>query len=73
MGGNRRLSIVFFHTPNYDTLVECLPTCRAPDHNPKYQPVSVADHYALKRQQQRARSDLGSSGEQHRRLGAHRL
>jgi isopenicillin N synthase-like dioxygenase len=53
MGGNRRLSIVFFHTPNYDTLVECLPTCRAPNHKPKYQPVSVADYYALKRQQQR--------------------
>jgi isopenicillin N synthase-like dioxygenase len=52
-GGNRRLSIVFFHTPNYDTLVECLPTCRGPDDNAKYQPVSVADYYAMKRQQQR--------------------
>jgi isopenicillin N synthase-like dioxygenase len=52
-GGNRRLSIVFFHTPNYDTLVECLPTCRGTDDNAKYQPVSVADYYALKRQQQR--------------------
>jgi isopenicillin N synthase-like dioxygenase len=53
MGGNRRLSIVFFHTPNYDTLVECLPTCVGPGDSPKYQPVSVADYYALKRQQQR--------------------
>jgi isopenicillin N synthase-like dioxygenase len=53
MGGNRRLSIVFFQNPNYDTIVECLPTCRGPDDSPKYQPVSVADYYALKRLQQR--------------------
>ena len=26
-GGSRRLSIVFFHHPNYDATVSCLPTC----------------------------------------------
>jgi isopenicillin N synthase-like dioxygenase len=51
LGGNRRLSIVFFHHPNYDTLVECLPTCTGPGDGPKYQAVTVADYYALKRAQ----------------------
>jgi isopenicillin N synthase-like dioxygenase len=50
-GGNRRLSIVFFHHANYDTVVECLPTCTGPDDAPKYQPVTVAEYYALKREQ----------------------
>lgn len=53
MGGNRRLSIVFFHHPNYDTMVECLPTCTGLGDAAKYEPVSVSDYYALKRQQQR--------------------
>jgi isopenicillin N synthase-like dioxygenase len=52
-GGNRRLSIVFFHHPNYDALIECLPTCKAAGEAPKYPPVTVADYYALKRQQQK--------------------
>ena len=50
-GGNRRLSIVFFHHPNYDTVVECLPTCTGPGGAPKYGPVTVADYYVLKREQ----------------------
>jgi isopenicillin N synthase-like dioxygenase len=51
LGGNRRLSVVFFHHPNYDTVVECLPTCSGPGEPPKYQPVTVADYYVLKREQ----------------------
>jgi isopenicillin N synthase-like dioxygenase len=53
MGGNRRLSIVFFHHPNYDALIQCLPTCRDPGEREKYPPVTVAEYYALKRQQQK--------------------
>jgi isopenicillin N synthase-like dioxygenase len=34
-----RLSVVFFHHPNYDAEIACLPTCTS-DHNPpKYAPV----------------------------------
>src|SRR5262249_35155147 len=43
MGGTRRLSIVFFPPPNYDTMVECLPTCPGSGDPPKYEPVSVSD------------------------------
>jgi isopenicillin N synthase-like dioxygenase len=53
LGGNRRLSIVFFHHPNYDTRIECLPTCKNLDEAAKYEPVTVAEYYALKRRQQK--------------------
>lgn len=53
LGGNRRLSLVFFHHANYDAVVECLPTCTGPGDAPKYEPVTVADYYVLKREQQK--------------------
>ncbi|MDE1186855.1 MAG: 2-oxoglutarate and iron-dependent oxygenase domain-containing protein [Pantoea sp.] len=45
---NRRQSLVFFHQPNYDTMVECLPSCLAPGEQPKYAPVSSGDHLTSK-------------------------
>ncbi|ACB82455.1 2OG-Fe(II) oxygenase [Methylorubrum populi BJ001] len=39
-----RLSIVFFHQPNYDAMVECLPGCAAPESSARYEPVSSGDH-----------------------------
>jgi isopenicillin N synthase-like dioxygenase len=52
-GGSRRLSIVFFHHPNYDTTVSCLPTCAEPGVAPTYEPIRVSDYYSMKRAQQR--------------------
>jgi isopenicillin N synthase-like dioxygenase len=46
--GNRRLSIPFFHQPNYDTLIECLPTCCGPDNPPRYEPVTSGQHRLTK-------------------------
>jgi len=43
-----RLSIVFFHQPNYDALVECLPGCAGPGQPAKYEPVSSGDHLKSK-------------------------
>jgi len=43
-GGNRRLSIVFFHQPNYDTLIETLPG----DQPTRYAPVTSGDHLHAK-------------------------
>ena len=34
-----RLSVVFFHHPNYDAEIACLPTCTSADNPPKYPPV----------------------------------
>ncbi|QHI99249.1 isopenicillin N synthase family oxygenase [Xylophilus rhododendri] len=47
-GGNRRQSLVFFHQPNYDAVVECLPSCLAPGEAPKYAPVTSGDHLTSK-------------------------
>jgi len=46
--GNRRLSIPFFHQPNYDALIECLPTCCGPDDPPRYEPVTSGQHRLTK-------------------------
>jgi isopenicillin N synthase-like dioxygenase len=47
----RRLSIVYFHTPNYDALIECIPTCADARHPAKYSPIRAGDHLAEKLQQ----------------------
>jgi isopenicillin N synthase-like dioxygenase len=51
--GNRRLSLIFFHHAAYDTIVDCLPSCQSESRPPRYEPVSVAEYYILKRTQQR--------------------
>ncbi len=52
-GGSRRLSIVFFHHPNYDARVSCLPSCVSPGEAPAYEPITVSDYYSVKKSQQR--------------------
>jgi len=42
--GTRRISLVFFHQPNYDALIECLPSCQGPDRPAKYPPVTSGEH-----------------------------
>lgn len=37
----RRQSIAFFHQPNWDTLIECLPSCTDEDHPPLYPPTQA--------------------------------
>ncbi len=43
-GGARRLSIAYFVAPNYDLVIECVPTCQAPGNPPKYPPITVAGY-----------------------------
>jgi isopenicillin N synthase-like dioxygenase len=43
-----RISLVFFHQPNYDAMVSCLPCCASPDSPAKYAPVSSGDHLLSK-------------------------
>ena len=42
--GKERYSIPFFFGPNYDTIVEALPSCVDADHPAKYPPVSSGDY-----------------------------
>ena len=42
--GTRRQSIAFFVQPNYDALIECIETCKAPGENAKHPPVRAWEH-----------------------------
>lgn len=39
-----RVSVVFFHQPNYDAVISCLPTVLAPGESPRYQAVTSGQH-----------------------------
>ncbi len=45
---NRRQSLVFFHQPNYDTLIECLPGCLPEGAAPRHAAVTSGDHLLSK-------------------------
>ena len=40
----RRISLVFFHQPNYDAEVACIPSCLAPGEQPKFAPTTSGQH-----------------------------
>jgi len=42
--GSRRLSIAYFVAPNYDAVIECVPTCRTAGRPERYPPITVADY-----------------------------
>ena len=46
--GTRRLSLAFFHQPNYYALIECLPGCTDADSPPRHAPVTSGDHKRMK-------------------------
>ncbi|MEM9891840.1 MAG: 2-oxoglutarate and iron-dependent oxygenase domain-containing protein [Actinomycetota bacterium] len=39
-----RISLVFFHQPNYDAVIECLPTVLASGEQPRYEPMTSGEH-----------------------------
>ena len=57
-GWRRRQSIAFFHLPNWDAPIACLPSCVADGEEPKYPPV-VSGPYLM----QKFRSTVKSSRE----------
>ena len=46
--GSRRQSIVFFHNPNYDAEIRCVPSCADPAHPARYPVTTSGEH--LRRQ-----------------------
>ncbi len=46
--GSRRQSIVFFHTPNENTLISCLDSCCSADNPAKYPPILSGEHLRQK-------------------------
>jgi isopenicillin N synthase-like dioxygenase len=43
-GSSRRQSIAFFHQPNWDAEISCVPTCLAPGEKATYPPVRSGPH-----------------------------
>jgi isopenicillin N synthase-like dioxygenase len=41
--GTDRFSIAYFHSPNPDRVIECLPSCTGPDNPPRYRPAIYRD------------------------------
>ena len=42
--GRRRSSMPFFHNPNPDAVIECIPSCLREGENPKYAPMFAKTH-----------------------------
>jgi len=42
--GRHRYAIPFFLGPHIDTVIECLPTCHAPDDPPRFPPITYGDY-----------------------------
>jgi isopenicillin N synthase-like dioxygenase len=43
-----RVSIPFFHHPNWDAVIECLPSCTSADVPPRHEPVTAGDYLRMK-------------------------
>ncbi|MFK8025715.1 MAG: isopenicillin N synthase family dioxygenase, partial [Ilumatobacter sp.] len=48
-----KTSLIFFHQPNYDAVIECIPTCTNPDEPPKHEPITSGEHVTRKIMKQR--------------------
>jgi isopenicillin N synthase-like dioxygenase len=46
--GSRRQTIVFFHDPRADAVIECIPGCSDAEHPPLYEPVTALEHIQAK-------------------------
>ena len=46
--GAQRTSILFFHQPNEDAVVECLPSCVDADHPARYGPTTSGEYLMMK-------------------------
>jgi isopenicillin N synthase-like dioxygenase len=47
-GSTRRQSVAFFHQPNWDAEISCIPTCLAAGESPKYPPVRSGEYLMQK-------------------------
>ncbi len=43
--GGDRISLVFFHMPNHDALIRCMPGCAGADGSENHPPVTFTEHY----------------------------
>jgi isopenicillin N synthase-like dioxygenase len=46
--GSRRQTLVFFHDPRGNAVIECIPGCADADHPPRYEPITALEHVRAK-------------------------
>jgi isopenicillin N synthase-like dioxygenase len=46
--GQARYSFAFFHQPNHDAIIECIPSCEDPQKGPKYRPIRSFEYISAK-------------------------
>jgi isopenicillin N synthase-like dioxygenase len=46
--GSRRQTIVFFHDPRADAVIDCIPGCADATHPPRYDPLTALEHVQAK-------------------------
>lgn len=44
-----RMALIFFHQPNADARVECLPSCQGPDNPARYKSTTSGEHLMMKK------------------------
>jgi len=49
-----KTSLLFFHQPNYDAVIECIPTCTGPGDPPRYGRTTSGEHVTMKITKHRA-------------------
>ncbi len=45
---SRRMSLVFFHAPNYDARIECLPNCTDAANPARHPAITCGDYIRMK-------------------------
>lgn len=57
-----KTSLLFFHQPNYDAHIECIPTCTGPGNPPRYTPTTSGEHVTSKVTKHRTPGLRGEEG-----------
>ncbi|MEM7278401.1 MAG: 2-oxoglutarate and iron-dependent oxygenase domain-containing protein [Pseudomonadota bacterium] len=60
-GQSDRYSMPFFHQPNYDAVVECIPTCCSEDNPARYGKTTSGEHVVMKINKHRAPDQVGET------------
>ena len=56
-----KTSLLFFHQPNYDAVIECIPTCCSRDNPPKYGRTTSGEHVTMKINKHRSVDEVVNS------------